>query len=299
MKLFISSFFAVVLVFSLTACDDDGPSGPDDPDVAAPTNLRASSADEALVLSWTPSASEAQDNFDGYKLHVENQSSFEYFYENAPPGNGHFISGLSNGTRYIVSVRAVTKSGKESPTEVKIEWVPATRRSVDAGGQTIRVYATTSTTFNSAIDLFNPDGKAEVIPQASELFRTRGSLFVYAPDATSNFLVMRSPHTAGNQGLETQFSTVTYDADDLDEHFATTPPATHTYTRSDMSITAAPIALGKVVYGRLKRGTVNYYFRLLVKRDANGRMVQGSGLDRYLELVVSYQHISNIPFAKY
>jgi hypothetical protein len=295
--------FRVLLVIALlafaTACDEES-TGPVDADVSAPTNLRAASASEAVILNWTPSASEGQDNFGGYKVTVLNKETNQSFFENAPKGNGHTVTGLSNGTRYQITVRAVTSLDKESADAASIEWAPAVRRDVNQDGQEIRVYSTTSTSFNSGVDFFNASGVCEVIPQASQIFKDRGDLFVYAPNETSNFMVLRSPSAAVNfTGLETQFSTVSYDNDDLDAQYVTTPPATGTYTAPEVTITNATVSTGKVVYGRLKRGTDYYYFRLLVKRGANGKLVQGSGADRYLELVVSYQHIRNVPFAKH
>jgi hypothetical protein len=289
---------AAMLMVSLTACDEET-TGPVDADVSAPTNIRAASDDEAVILDWTPSVSEGQDNFGGYKVTVLDKETNQSFFENAPKGSGHRVANLKNGTRYEFSVRAVTSLDKESATRAIIEWAPAIRRDIDQTGQHIRVYATTSTTFNSAVDLFNASGVCEVIPQSGQEFRDRGDLFVYAPNETSNFLVIRSPSAANNQGMETQFSTVSYNADDLDKQFATTPPATGTYTAVEVTLPNSTTSTGKVIYGRLKRGTDYYYFRLLVKLGSNGRLVQGSGADRYVELVVSYQHIRNIPFAKH
>lgn len=289
---------AVALAFA-PACDEDS-TGPVDADVTAPTKLRASSADEAVILNWQPSASEGQDNFGGYKIVVLNTDNNQSFFENAPKGSGFTVQNLENGTRYKFTVRAVTSQDKESADAATIDWAPAIRRDVNQDEQPIRVYATTSTAFNSGVDLFNASGVCEVIPQSGQEFKDRGDLFVYAPNETSNFLVIRSPSAAtGNPGLETQFSTVFYDADDLDEHFTTTAPSTATYTSAEVTITNAAVNSGKIVYGRLSRGTEYNYFRLLVKRGANGKLVQGSGADRYLELVVSFQLVRNVPFAKH
>ena len=288
---------AALLMLSLVACEEET-TGPVDADVSAPTILRAASDDEAVILNWVQSVSESQDNFGGYKVTVLDKETNQTFFENAPKGSGHRVAQLKNGTRYQFTVRAVTSLDKESPDMVTIEWAPAIRRDVNQANQEIRVYATTSTTFNSAVDLYNASGVCEVIPQSGQDFKDRGDLFVFAPNATSNFLVISTPSAANNQGLETQFSTVSYDADDLDAQYATTPPATSTYTAPEVTISAAAVSKGKVIYGRLKRGTDNYYFRLLVKRGADGKMVQGSGADRYLEFSVSFQHIRNVPFAK-
>ncbi|MDX9759586.1 MAG: fibronectin type III domain-containing protein [Bacteroidota bacterium] len=296
-KYFRMLLLTTLLIFA-TACDEET-TGPIDADVSPPTDLRAASDNEAIILDWKPSVSESQDNFGGYRVTVRNPETNQSFFENAPKGSGHRIENLSNGTRYEITVHAVTSQDKASADAPMIEWAPAIRRDVNQLNQEIRVYATTSTTFNSAVDLFNASGICEVIPQVGDIFRDRGDLYVHAPNETSNFLVIKSPSTANNQGLETQFSTVFYNADDLDAQFATTPPAIATYTTAEVTIPNSSVTTGKVVYGRLKRGTDHYYFRLLVKKGDNGKLVQGSGADRYLEFVVSYQHVRNIPFAKH
>lgn len=288
----------VMLLFAFSACDEESTNEPVDPDVAAPTNLRASSSDQAVILRWDPSSSEGQENFGGYKINVKNQDDNTSNVFNAPRGDGYTVIGLDNGTRYVFTVWAVTTQDKESPTSVGIEWAPAIRRSENQIGEAIRVYATTSTQFNSAVDLFNPSGVTEVIPQAGTEFQDRGDFYVFAPGNNSNFLEIRSPSTANNQGMVTQFSSVTYDADDLDEHYTTTPPRVSSFTNQEVSITNAAVSTGKIVYGRLSRGSNYYYFRLLVKRGNDGKMVQGTGADRYLEFDVSYQHIRDVPFAK-
>ncbi len=287
-----------ILFVGITACDEST-NEPVDPDVSAPTNLRASSADEAIILRWDPSVSEGQENFGGYKLRVLDMDTDQFAIENAPRGDGYTVANLKNGTRYEITVWAVTTAGKESAESFDIEWAPAIRRSVNQDQQAIRVYATTSTTFNSAVDLFNESGICEVIPQAGQEFRDRGDLFVHAPNATSNFMEIKSPSTANNQGMVTQFSSVSYDADALDEHTTTTAPSNSTYSKQTVTIPNAEVSQGKIVYGRISRGTDYYYFRLLVKRGSNNKLIQGSGNDRYLEFDVSFQHIRNMPFAKY
>ena len=289
----------IMLLIGVSACDEETTNEPVDADVIAPTNLRASSADEALILRWDPSVSEGQDNFGGYKIRVLNQDSGNSDIVNAPRGSGYTITNLQNGTRYLINVWAVTSMDKESASPVSIEWAPAIRRDVNQLGEPIRVYATTSTAFNSAVDLYNASGICEVIQQSGQEFKDRGDLYVYAPNATSNFLEIRSPSTANNKGMVTQFSSVSYNADALDDQVATTSPRASTYDKQEVSITNADVDMGKIVYGRLSRGNNYCYFRLLVKRGSNGKLVQGSGVDRYLEFDVSFQHIRDVPFAKH
>jgi hypothetical protein len=66
----------------------------------------------------------------------------------------------------------------------------------------------------------------------------------------------------------------------------------------EITLSDITVNTGKVYFGRLVRGTDFYYFRMLVKRGANGKLIQGSGNDRYVELAISFQNAPNNPFAK-
>ncbi len=292
-------FLTTVLLLAAAACDDST-NEPVDADVIHPTNLRASSTDEAIILEWTPSQSENQDNFGGYRITILNRSTTQTTTETADKGSGTTLIDLDNGTRYLITVRSVTTQGKESSGFSAVEWAPANRRYVDLNNKTIRVYATTSIDFNSGIDLYNVDGKTEVIPQKGSEFKDRGDFYVNAENETSNFLQLISPDQAvNNQGEVTRFSSIpAYDADDLDESTTTSAPSLSSYKEVALTITAEPVDHGKVFYGRIERSNGNFYFRLLIKRGVDGTIVHGSGIDRYIEMDVSYQHEANVPIAK-
>lgn len=293
----ILTMFALAALLSagFTACDENSTDPVDtDPVLAAPTNLKAASANNAIFLSWTPSIDENESNFGSYEITVLNKATNETL---APRTAGKGISsirvdGLSNGVRYQFTIRSVTNLGKEGTTFATIEWSPAVRQTV------VNVWATTSTSFNSAVDLYNASGNIEVIPQAGQTFQDRGDLYVFAAN-TSSALEITSPDQANNQGLETQFSTAPpVDMDNLDGQLATEPPANGTYTLKKLTVPTGTAATSRIFWGRIVRGNDMYYFRLLVKKGSNGSLIQGSGVDRFLEMGVSFQNVPNNPFAK-
>jgi hypothetical protein len=288
------------MMIHFSGCSSNTPAEPTDPDVAAPTNILAGSADGGVILSWTPSTSESASNFGKYVITGTNESTNKSFTVVAPKGASKFtVDSLTNGTRYLFVVRSETSQGKQSPDFVQIEWAPAVRQNTDLNGSIITVYATTSKN-NSAVDLYNSLGYAEVIPQSGQTFKDRGSLYVYASDVASASLSITSPDLANNQGLVTQFSTNSGVAvNSLDDQLATSSPNSNSYTATTISIADAPATSSMVYFGRLVRGTDYYYFRLLVVLGSNGRLVQGSGADRYLQLIVSFQSAANVPFAKH
>lgn len=290
---------AVLATF--TACDENTTDPVDtDPAVAAPTNLKAASADGAVFLSWVASVDENADNFGSYNIVILNKSTNETLAPRTV-GKGIInvrIDGLTNGVRYQFTVRSVTDLGKESTNFALVEWSPAVRQNIDNTGVPIKVYATTSTSFNSAVDLYNAQGRAEVISQAGDIFRDRGDLYVFASNTTSSLDII-SPNQAINTGPETHFSSSgPYDADNLDNLHADQPPANASYTLQQLTIGTSTVSTGKVYFGRIVRGNDMYYFRMLIKRGSNGSLVQGSGNDRYVEMAVSFQNAPNNPFAK-
>ena len=294
--------FVSLIAASFTACDEDSTSPIDnDPVLAAPSNLKAASADGAIFLSWTASIDETESNFGSYSITILNKSTNETL---APRTAGKGITsaridGLSNGVRYQFTIRSVTNQGKEGTTFATVEWSPAERQNTDAGGLPIKVYATTSTTFNSAVDLYNAAGMAEVIPQAGQTFRDRGDLFVNATSNSSS-LEITSPDQANNQGMETQFSNASpVDVDNLDAQLSSEPPTDASYTLKKLTVQTGSAATGRVYWGRLVRGSEKFYFRILVKKGSNGSLIQGSNADRFLEMVASFQNAPNNPFAKH
>jgi hypothetical protein len=293
---------AIVIGVTFAACDEDGDNPiTTDPEVAAPTNLMAASDNGAVYLSWTASLDESADNFGSYDISILNMSTNQTLPTPITVAKGISsvrIDGLTNGVRYTFTVRSVTTLGNESTDFAMIEWSPAVRQAQDAMGNLIKVYATTSSSFNSAIDLYNAAGLAEVIAQSGTEFADRGDLYVFASSASST-LSLKSPAEANNKGLETQFSNATpVDVDDLDDQLASEPPAGSTYILKEITLNNGTVTAGHVYWGRLVRGSDYFYFRLLIKKGSNGSLVQGTGNDRYVEMHVSFQNAPNNPFAK-
>lgn len=291
------------LLFGLTvgfsACTEDDNPVDTDPVVSAPTNLKASSADKAIFLEWDASVDEDASNFGSYDITVFNRTTNDFeIPRNAGAGvHSIRIDGLDNGTRYVFTVRSVTELGKISSDYAEIEWSPAYRQNLDATGKVIKVYATTSTMYNSALDMYNAEGKAEVIAQSGQVFKDRGDMYVYAMNNTSP-LMIKSPAEANNKGMETQFSTAAaVMTDNMDAALALDPPSDGSYTLNELTVPAGSVTAGQVFFGRLVRGDGKYYFRMQVVRTGSS-LIQGSGADRYVELKISFQNTPDNPFAK-
>ncbi len=250
LSLFIAVFFA--------ACDTtDNPTEPD-PDVQAPADLKAYSLDGKIGLVWTLSSSESQTNFGVYEITaVESQTSANPQVRTVAKGVSNYVfDGLTNGTRYTIMIRAKTSKGKTSANQATVEWSPAVRNTNDISNKTIDIYATTSSTKPSGI-LFNGTGnKVEVISQAGADWKQRGDAYFYTTSTSDNTLKIMSADLAqNNTGMKTTyFSTVSYDANDLDASTAQTsaPPAA-TYTSQKLiSIIDQVAPNGKVYWARIQ-----------------------------------------------
>ena len=298
-RISVLAAIVVAATFVLSACSEDTTPVDTDIEVSAPTNLTASSADKAIFLTWDASVDESASNFGSYDITVFNRTTNDYQTPLSAGKGVHSIrvDGLTNGTRYVFTIRSVTELGKISSDYAEIEWSPAFRQNLDVTGASIKVYATTSSMFNSALDMYNAAGKAEVIPQSGQEFRDRGDLFVYALNNTSAMMI-KSPAEANNQGMVTQFSTATaVSTDNMDDALAMEPPADGSYTLKEFEVPTGIATTGKVYFGRLVRTDGKYYFRMQVVKE-NGKLIQGSGADRYVTLKISFQNTPDNPFAK-
>lgn len=302
MKRFFQSFttlsLVAVLAMGFTGCSEDDNPVTTDNEIAPPTNVKAYSDDKSVGLEWTPSVNELESNFKGYVIRVRAANTTDtMYYELNQKANGVIINQLTNGTIYEFFVHGATTKGKLSSNYTKITWAPAVRQMNDKDGNVIKVYATTSS-LPSAIDIYNPSGKAEVISQSGAEFAARGDLFVFAEN-NNDALQIRAPQSAvGNPGPETKFYPDPVNADNLNDYSMTSPFATGSYTATSLGIATGPSSTGKLYFGKLVRNEGEYFFRMLVLRGSNGSLVQGSGDDRYVQLEFSYQTSPDVKYAK-
>lgn len=299
MKLPLLLFFPVLILALCAAGCDDSSTGPEDPLVRAPSNLRAWSDSGSVGLTWDASPSQGQSNFGSYALVVRDKVADTTASIAIPKATTSItVPKLINGVRYQFVLWAATALGKKSIDSITVEWSPAVRHITDTAGDSIRVYAGTSS-LPDGIDLHNSQGRSELLREESAAFAERGDFFVYAASLASD-LQLVSPHlSAVNPGLETQFSNVApVAAESFDNAPATVSPASATYVLGSLSVTDDIVTKNRIVYGRLLRGNDRYYFRLLLKRSAAGSFIHGSGLDRCVLLDVSFQDVRNIPFSK-
>ncbi|TAK65021.1 MAG: fibronectin type III domain-containing protein [Bacteroidetes bacterium] len=133
-KRLLSTIFVIIVgigsLLLLQGCDKEETLTPQD--FAPPTNLRALSRDTSVVLFWTHSTANGVSEFAGYRVQTFNSSNLKIdsvftttnTYTLHNPTNRGF--GITNGSTYSFSVRAVKSNGDVSIAD-SIQWGPTIR----------------------------------------------------------------------------------------------------------------------------------------------------------------------------
>jgi hypothetical protein len=297
------------LLLIASACSDPAapePKGLDieGPVLAAPSQLRACSDSTAIILAWTPSADEDKSDFAGYYIIATDTRNGKARYLDIGLDSSYRVGELENGVMYRIDLHCKTVRNTLSSEHSSITWSPARRRNQVTYSKPIRIYANTSTGFlmYPAADLWNPNGEIEPMELDDPAFRERASLYVHTL-GNASALIIRSPELAFDPGPRTRFADWTnsgyvIEANSLNEQLASSPPDTAAYTATFITLPNGTYPTGRVYFGKLLRPGGDIYFRMLVKRGVNGRMAQGAGDNRYIEIEVSVQSTAGNHFAK-
>ena len=113
-------------LLGLSGCSEEGdiltPS-----ELAPPTNLRASSGDARVSLSWTASPDAGLSDFAGYRIVTTNAVSVVVdSMDTAPAATSYTVFNLANGGLYTFSIQSVKSSGAVS-LKVSLLWGPTVR----------------------------------------------------------------------------------------------------------------------------------------------------------------------------
>ena len=303
MKHFIRTTWLTIAVplaavlFIAGCTDDDTPITPVETTLAPPTNIRGASDDGSIHLLWQRSKDEGAEDWKQYVIKVYDNDDKDTLDYAVGAGISATLTGLNNGTIYDIYIYSESTEGELSDEPSSVTWSPAKRITVDDNEDTIRVYATTSQ-FDSGLDIYNSQEEAELLPQSGSQFAERGDLFVYADNNSAALEIVAPQEASINPGQVTLFA----DIDDIEasyfDIYSTAPPADAFYRKTRITLPLDPVSSGRLYYGKIKRNAFDFFFRMIVVRGLNGKLVQGSDADRYIELRFSYQTERNVRFAK-
>ena len=281
----------VALAFVATACNENTNDPADPVAPAAPTALMATSVNESTVgLKWTPNTTGA--TITGFEVTIQEEgvvtTSTVTFAASTSAGD---VSGLTEGKVYNFTVRALNSTAKSDPSNT-MKWAPAKRYITN-----LRLYETDS-----------PSGSGIQLPDLAGLVIASGGLWDLCLDTRGGSFDIGSPTKSSytNEDPQPKFpngdlARVTL----LGKTYTDVVTLEDIYESVDL-ITAGTLqeALinfntadteGKAFAFVLKTAAGNFA-KVLVKKS-NGRLLQGTTPNRYVDLEISYQSGANIPYA--
>ena len=259
----------------------------------APTAIMAQSASATSVkIKWTaPSGT-----FDSY--HVKIMDGTTLVKEDkavAKTATTYTATGLTEGKAYSFEVMAV--SGTEMSTAVKITWAPASRAS-----GTFKLYSEKSTTFGSGIEI---TGTPVVLKIADGerwdlCFDDKGTDVRIAAPGQSRYVDNNYKFPNGNESKITRIGRVYTGVSSIDDIYDSkalndvSNPA-DSLKEQFLELKNYDATKGGVGFVLFKDDSKNYAKVVILAKD--GKLVQGSGNDTFVEIQVSYQTAANVPYA--
>ena len=280
---------ALVLVSCESTTDPADPQPPVAP--GAPTELMATSINETTIrIQWAAADTGAAAT--GFIVVVEEEGSNNP--QELPISNGATrvvnISQLTDGTVYDFTVYALNDTARSTPSPT-ISWAPAGRFTAD-----IRMYETESS-MGSGVQLPNNAGLTIGEGGSWDLaLDTRGETFDIGSPGLSSYTDESTPpeFPNGEPARATLIGKVWTDVTSLDDIFESADLSQETLEEKLLNFDQANGTGSQFAF--VVRTTSGNYAKVLVKAT-DGKLLQGTTPDRYIDLEVSYQSGANVPYA--
>jgi len=261
--------------------------------------MATSKDDKSVSLKWNASADESNADFAGYWIFVYPVGQTSGDPIELPKGTTTYIAtDLTEGTVYNFDVHAVKNYGGNYLLSAKtnIKWSPASRFILNINDDNIKMYETASS-FGSGLQLFDPSGGA---PKTLKV--TSGAdwdLGIYTSGSNIWFgsaskMKARYSSFAGTAKV-CQISSTKYEVNSLDDVFDSQAlDQGHSFSESEIDLSTLTGNKNVVFIVRTNSPTWNYAKVMLIY---NGGFLQGPAGNRYIEVQVSYQKTSGVPYA--
>jgi hypothetical protein len=300
--IFIYIFLVMVLIFSVTGCENNSTST-EKTALSAVTNLQAYSAGTTSVgLVWTPSSSENVSEFGEYEINVKNPIGDIVASTAASKGDTNFtILNLTEGVIYSFEMTAIVVEGAtnyKNSTTATVRWSPARRLNSDDLGVDIKVYETSSSSsYGSGLILYHPTLHAPKIVSIGNPGTDSSyiDLYLKTNPTTPGSVILQSASLSKASWRLTRFSSVSRNVNELD-NAQLAPPDTGTYSLTAIQFdSTSAVATSRIYYVKGDNGN---YGRILVQRASNGTLIWGTTPEQYLNLKISFQTVAYNPYSK-
>lgn len=213
------------------------------------------------------------------------------------------VTGLAEGKIYEFELVARFTNNENSETAAKVKWSPAARFELTVNDAPIRIYETASN-FGSGLQIYygSENGpRARTIQNGQEWdlgVRTEGNtiLFGSATKLTYNYPTDPEPtFMLTDYWLANSLNDV-FDSKAMDEGDRNTK-----YSEYTLDLATVTGTQNAVFYVRkYQPGQTRYnYAKIMVKRNlTSGGFLHGDAPNRHLLLEISYQKVSDVPYAK-
>lgn len=279
----------LVLGFIAFGCNENE-DDPIDPGTDAPnkvTNLLATSGGAtSVMLKWNAPSTSATSELASYELTVTPGGSIVTIPKTQTT---YTVTGLTEGTTYTFSIKSKgTNNALSGATTVA--WAPARRSGV------IRLYGKDNTTQGSGVDFNGSGGNPQVLKIANGqdwdlCFDDKDPLAPGIGSPGQSGYVNNDYKFPNNElAKQTDVSTLRWTGiTSLDQIFESEMLNAGTDEQLQVINTTQPFAF----IAKTEEGN---YAKVLVLADG-GQVIHGTGSDKYIEIVISYQSTPNVPYA--
>ncbi len=258
------------------------------PPPAPPSGLLATATSSTEIrLQWTASPDAGNSNFDKYELAYEPGGSSQPIAIGKEK-TSYTVGELTAGTVYTFTLRARTTTGKAS-SDASISWAPARISPV------IRLYGSKST-MGAGVDFEDNTGQIRVLTIADggdwDLAFDDSEPMQPAIGSPAQTIYVDNSFTFPNGALarRTYVSTNRYsDITNLEDMGDPSPLFVD-------KIEQLQIINSNKGFAFVVQTEEGNYAKVLVLAK-NGKVIQGSGNDTYIEVQISYQPTPNVPYA--
>ncbi len=299
LPMFLIALFAIILA----ACSDTttGPADdtrtPGKPDSAMATTTN----DSTIRLKWKASIDENDTAFVGYIVKMTGDDGSTAMDTVAKNYNPLQVTGLDAGVIYTFEISSLFKNGNASASTV-VSWSPAYRFTKSADGvSSIKLYETTSD-LGSGVDAYDSE-----LEGPKTLTVANGEFWTLGLDTRNDNVIIASPseisYNYPSTPGYTEISQNYWDTPSLDVIYDSQALNYDEGKFSTLSINlndlTSSLSNNLVLIIRTKEsGENNWHYAKVMVKKVNGEWLQGTAPNRYVEVEISYQTKSNVPYAK-